>query len=1288
MRIFKPIGQKNFFYYVSSVGIGLAVIFFVLSLLLPVFLSSNYYQKSLDRLRQKSGAIKKEFSSLIDEIQRKREIVSSLPFPQKKENIFSFFNQLQLDSKKEGAGYYDSQENLLLWKGNVIDLKPIFLQSDPARTLKDQKASLLIHDKASVYLVAFQNVGKNETVVLYRLLAFIPRLKSPYSGEYHFVKPKLLKNCDINYWDFQEDVSGFEKIFSKHKDEYIGQPKLQNEIQTLFFPLRDESHHIVATVTLSSPSLALTLASLRENFQLVIYSLIILSLAFFIAALMKAALSGVKNHLFLAVIVVASLIGVRILFFSLSSLDICQSLKIFSPSTAGFLSPFNLTKSPADIFLTALSLFVVMGFIAFYSRSFLKKGVEKPAPYLSFILHVIFLSMVLALLFGLQEMMFRLVLNTNVHLLRFSLDISFFLLHLSLLLFFFLFFLISLAALRLGARYSSQPLIPFAVFSIEFGLYVLLFRGQIPVLLFIFQGILIFAVVGLSHFPQMLKKKEILFSIFILATLFLYTTLHCASSSRNRMLFENSLQNIIKSQGKWGIYFLQESLPEIEKKKTSLYSFFRNQKPRDLAHVLWEKTRLAKFNWYSSLEILDQDGLLLSRFSLNVPELYRIPTELPISRDWSIIHQTLSYMGKEKDFLIGCKDWYDGDDHLGKTLLYLSVDYDMLPFLYSANPYFELLRAASLPSLNQLDLGFAIFDLGGKLLFNPDKLSSGIPSPLLQKIRSARSSVWSFFIDRNTRFQGLFFTHNSRIYALLLPGKGFLNFSVEFLKVFFFDFGVSLLIFLLYILLFDRKRLKKPLWSFSSRVYVSFLAIALIPLLLFALLTRNFFSRIYTQQFTEKAEVHADFAKQVLEDFIFLQQEEQMSLALPPDNVVLWISSTISSDVSLYQDGRLISSSRREFFDYGLLPELIDGEIFYKIQYENNPFYTQTQKIGDYSFHTLTVPYPLKDSLLLISLPFPLEQQEIAQATAGLIEFLFFISAFLIIIAILFARGIGGMIVNPIKKLLDGTKEVSLGNLEISIPRRHEDEMKTLFDGFNAMVRNLKKHRQEIADMSKKVAWAEMAHKVAHEIKNPLTPIQLSAEHILKVYEDQKEDFQKTLKESVSYIIKEVENLRKIAMDFLVISKEATLKRESLDLKILFQETVEPYKKILQERITFKEVYKGENFCFSGDGAKIKIALRNILTNAIEAIQDRGEISITVSESPSGLTGEIQDTGAGIPKNILGQVLTPYFSTKDVGTGLGLPIAKKILEDHGGSISITSTENKGTIVTIQLPGEK
>jgi two-component system nitrogen regulation sensor histidine kinase NtrY len=236
------------------------------------------------------------------------------------------------------------------------------------------------------------------------------------------------------------------------------------------------------------------------------------------------------------------------------------------------------------------------------------------------------------------------------------------------------------------------------------------------------------------------------------------------------------------------------------------------------------------------------------------------------------------------------------------------------------------------------------------------------------------------------------------------------------------------------------------------------------------------------------------------------------------------------------------------------------------------------------------------------------------------------------------------------------------------------------------MIRSLKNHQQEMADLGRKAAWAEMARKVAHEIKNPLTPIQLSAEHLLHVWETDRSDFDAALKESISYITGEVETLRRIAQEFLDVSKAAVLHKESVLLAELLDETVAPYKKLLSDRLAFLESYE-PGLTFTGDRAKLKIAFRNLLINAIESIRHQGEIRISSRRSGDRFVIVVADTGSGMDKEVLARIFEPYFSTKDSGTGLGLPISKKIIDEHRGSIRIGSEPRGGTVVTIELPAE-
>ncbi len=1285
MRSFIKSYEKKFFFFAFVVFLLLSSLSLFISWVGLPLSSSNYYEKNLNQLRGQTESLKHEFSEIIQELSEKHQIISRSQVPVSTRERFEFLRGLCSQPESEGFAYYDEYGDLELWYGQIIDIRTIFGSMGSESSFVEQKSSILIRHKASVFLVSFQELGSGAYVVFYKLLAFLPQFKAHYLKDVHLMPQVMTDSCDIDYQDFREDASGTENFFARHDDEYIGQPRLQDEILTVFFPLRNENSRLMATVTLRSLSLPAKLALQKDDIFLVFHLFLGMTLVFLMLTITSSPGYKQAKNFWLASLPILILIGIRGLFLSVSGLEKIQSWAAFSPTEASFIPAWNLTKSPADIFLTSLFLFLVILYLAInlfkVPRRPLSDSDQTIALFLSFGLTLCSLGLMWLLHKGLLLFVF----HSRFNLLRLSSHLPYLLVQSSIVLFFLallMFIYIGfrrLLPLTLGIRPILVPFIPLFI------IYVLILRHEINLFTLILHGTVLLLVIIASMFGNFPKNKKIAFAAFFCTVFLVFFTQAQATAEKNRSLLQNSLKNTIVSQQDWGLFILQQSFLEIEKKEDRIVSLFLDPQRSNLADDLWQSTLLAKLNWNSSLEIISSEDQLLSRFALNIPEPNRIQLELPRSSDWTIRSQNITYWGEEKDFLIAHKDWSIEDTFIGRMVISLSVDYETLPFLYSGTPYFELLRIASYPSLNQIDLSFAIFDQEGRLLFNPNDLSSGISEALLPDIKAADDHLWSSFSDRDNEYQAMFFNYKSRIYAILLPKKTFLNNAVEFLKLFFL-YSLALMLLLTLFRLFAQKEAEKfPFWSFAGRVYISFVAIALIPLFLFTVSTRNFLSSIFSQKVTEEAESQANFAHRALENFIVLQQEEQVSLTIPPDYLVHWISSTINNDVNLYLDGRIASSSHLEFFDYGLLPELINGEIFYKIQYENNPFYTQTQQIGDYSFHTLTVPYSFQDNFLLISLPFPLEEEEISQSTTELLEFLIFISAFFIFIVLLFARAAGGTIISPIRKLLAGTKEVSLGNLEISIPYHHKDEMKTLIEGFNAMVKSLKKHQQEIAELGKKVAWAEMARKVAHEIKNPLTPIQLSAEHLLRVYEDDPEEFGKALQESTSYIVKEVENLRKIAQEFLETSKESMMLKTEFDLKALVQETVDPYRNILEERIRISDTYAGDDFHIVGDREKVKIVLRNILTNAIESIVGQGRIDLKATAAESAVDLEIVDTGSGLEKEMLDRIFDPYFSTKDAGTGLGLPIAKKIMADHGGSIHADINHPQGLRIQISFP---
>ena len=1120
-------------------GLVVSLAFLALAWLLPPLLTSDYYQKSLRSLGEQAESIKRQFSLLEWGLQRQKGTLLASPFPQEKDRIFELFQKMKLRSSVEGAAYYDEDGKLAVWLGNVIDFRPVGAGS-----------SFIIRSKASVYLASAQTIRRSETIVVFRLLSFQPRPKAPYLEEYQFLPEGLRENCRLDYSDFRDDVSGFEKFFERHKDEYIGRPRLENEIQTIFFPLRNDRREIVATVNLSFPSRLASQFRIRQWLALFAGLAFVLSLALFVIHLARAGLFVRPVRIPTVLLLLAALAGIRLILLPLSRLEAVQSLSVFSPSAAAFFSVGDLTQSPADIFLTSLFVFLIVAASAGAARrAFKESGISLPrAGALAAVVGAGAAAVLLVA--GYQHVLSRLIANSNVNLLHFVPDPSFLLLQLSLAFLFstlaLLVFLAFRGVHRLLPRLGESLPVLLAALA---GAYLWL-KGSRTLPVIAVTMLLLAAVFLFARRPGWLKRSEAALAALAVVALFNSTQIHSDSRARLMSLLQDSLHNTITSQEGWADFLVRQSVPEVDKRQQTIVSFLRNPDQSPLARSIWENTLVARFNWYSTLQISNPEGEVLSRFSLNIPQLYQPEIELPVSPTWKFLTLDVPSLGKVREFVIGYRDWFAGDDYLGRVLFSLAVDPEMLPFLYSANPYFELLKVSTLPSLYQQKFGFAIYDASGKLIFNPDKTSSGIPSDRLAMITAAGAGLWLTFTDRDRTYEAFYFEHNRRIYSLFIPRKGVMGISVEVLKLLVFYLAITLLALLAVRRLSGRRRPSPVLWSFASRVYAAFhrhhRSLAASLQLFFAELLQPDVSPNGSSR-TPRSTPTSPGTSCRTSSSCSRRRGQRSS----PRRTTSSSGSARPSPMTSISTGRAVSasSSRRELYDWGLLPELVDGEIYFRLSYENKPFYALRQEIGRYSYQLLAIPYSVRQTPFLISLPFPFEKagdlpgDRSSSSSSWSSSPVFFVALVLIL-----ARAMGRMIITPVNKLVAGTREVGLGNLDISVEHRSRDEMKTLVDGFNAMIKDLKRHQQEIAELSKKVVWSEIAQKVAHEIKNPLTPIQLSAEHLLRVYADGRGDFAKALKESTSYIIGEVDNLRRIAQEFLELSKDDRLKKEVFDL--------------------------------------------------------------------------------------------------------------------------------------------
>jgi nitrogen fixation/metabolism regulation signal transduction histidine kinase len=212
-----------------------------------------------------------------------------------------------------------------------------------------------------------------------------------------------------------------------------------------------------------------------------------------------------------------------------------------------------------------------------------------------------------------------------------------------------------------------------------------------------------------------------------------------------------------------------------------------------------------------------------------------------------------------------------------------------------------------------------------------------------------------------------------------------------------------------------------------------------------------------------------------------------------------------------------------------------------------------------------------------------------------------------------------------------------------------------------------------------------MARQVAHEIKNPLTPIQLSAEHLRRVHADRGAPLGDVLEGCVSSILGQVRLLRQISAEFSSFASAPKAKPARVDVAELVAEVIDPYRTGLAGRIEIVNRVSAPLPPVFVDRTLIARALANIVENALHAMPGRGTLTLDGSATPTEVTVKVRDTGVGMDEEALARVFEPYFSTKTTGTGLGLPIALRNVELNGGIVEVESRKGEGTAVRMKLP---
>lgn len=396
-----------------------------------------------------------------------------------------------------------------------------------------------------------------------------------------------------------------------------------------------------------------------------------------------------------------------------------------------------------------------------------------------------------------------------------------------------------------------------------------------------------------------------------------------------------------------------------------------------------------------------------------------------------------------------------------------------------------------------------------------------------------------------------------------------------------------------------------------------------------------------------------------------------------------------ATDLNLYDlTGKLIFSTQPKIYDLGFSERRMDAMAFvYLAKYLRSEFLNREQ-IGGMKYIAAYKPVRDKnnETIAYLSLPHFGNEQEYEQRIGSFLNALINVYALVLLIIALFGVFLANQITHPLTVVAKSLSTIAMGRKHEPIYWKGNDEIGSLIQEYNNMIAALEESAQKLARSERESAWREMAKQVAHEIKNPLTPLKLGVQLLEKSWREKDPNFDKKFEKFSKSFIEQIESLSLIASEFSNFAKMPDTPFENVDLVKLIEKTINVFEQTENLEIVYTIPADTEVNVRGGKDHLLRI-FNNLVKNAIEAVPDfrKGVIQVKLEVGGNNAFIEIKDNGRGIPEKLQDSIFNHNFTTKSSGTGLGLAFVKQAVENMYGTIRFETEPNKGTTFYIVLP---
>ncbi|MDC1105981.1 ATP-binding protein [Prolixibacteraceae bacterium] len=505
--------------------------------------------------------------------------------------------------------------------------------------------------------------------------------------------------------------------------------------------------------------------------------------------------------------------------------------------------------------------------------------------------------------------------------------------------------------------------------------------------------------------------------------------------------------------------------------------------------------------------------------------------------------------------------------------------------------------------------------------------------------------------------------------------------NISYAFILYYSFGI-----LMMLIFFSNKKHAKS-FELKHKIQYTIIVLVITPLLILAggIIVYNYW------QFN--SQIKQDLNRKVQEVTASLQINFSNTENLTPESAFYigeelnHLSEILWTDINFYDiEGIIATTSRPEIFRLGLVGNRMNRNAFDHLCSKEKKTFIHTEHIGRLEYLSIYVPFINNEDKILgyINIPYFSKSSDlIKQITTSIITF---INLFVIIVlfCLTLAIIISQKLTSPLSMIEEKIGDMKFGESNEKIKYQADDEIGKLVKRYNEKVDELKKSAKLLAKNEREEAWREMARQIAHEIKNPLTPMKLNIQYLQKMHNNQSENFNKYFDKVTHTLVEQIDTLSNIATSFSSFAKIPSAYIERVNLEESIKETIALF--------SSSGTILWDNRCqvpmmVLADKEQLGRLLINLIKNGQQAVTENKEsiITITTTEEEHLYTISIQDNGPGIDKEVQDRLFEPYFTTKSQGTGLGLAIVKKIVETIQGSIEFKTEEGKGTNFTIYIP---